>query len=612
MSQRASGRAPRRLFWSVAVALVVGGCADFATTPDRVPESLSIEPEDTVVTQGDRAPLRVIVLDQDGQPFSEVPSWAPPEWWFSDPQAVVVAPDGSLETTGGGEISVKASLAGLTARSNLRVNPGAVALSAPEVYLVQSVQNLQGDVPLVAGLDALLRVFVVSDPTSFYQPRARASFILEGTEVHSSTLFPGSYIIEREVSESALNRSFNAFVPGAVLQPGLEMVIELDIDAVVPLSPGSQLRIPAEGTQPLDVRVMPRLDLTVVPILVASSPDEGVFDWIAGMTPGGETLRFTRAVIPIGELDLEVHETYTTSLDLTTQEGWSALLREMLLLRTAEGGQRHYYGAFVLPPGSKWGGLGYIGLAASIGRPTAATFAHELGHNFSLRHAPCGNVASSDANYPYAGGTLGVWGYEGRSGSTFGLLKNPDQYKDLMGYCSPKWISDYHFKKAMDFRLRQEQSSAQVQPAESVLLLWGSAGAGELILEPAFALEAPPLLPTDQGPYRIEGRDEGGRTIFSMSFTPLEVEHGGGHFAFAIPLQSQEIENLASVSLSGPEGAVALDRASPLPRMAMAVDAATGQILAIRRDGAVPDVGRADATITYSDGLPGGDAGRRR
>ena len=31
---------------------------------------------------------------------------------------------------------------------------------------------------------------------------------------------------------------------------------------------------------------------------------------------------------------------------------------------------------------------------------------HELGHNFSRPHAPCGGVANPDPNYPYAGGVL--------------------------------------------------------------------------------------------------------------------------------------------------------------------------------------------------------------
>jgi len=56
------------------------GCSDFALEPDRVPTSLLLEPADTLLTEGDQAQLRVTVLDQDGDRFPGVPSFAPPRW----------------------------------------------------------------------------------------------------------------------------------------------------------------------------------------------------------------------------------------------------------------------------------------------------------------------------------------------------------------------------------------------------------------------------------------------------------------------------------------------------------------------------------------------------
>ena len=42
---------------------------------------------------------------------------------------------------------------------------------------------------------------------------------------------------------------------------------------------------------------------------------------------------------------------------------------------------------------------------------------HEVGHNLSLRHAPCGDPSNPDPNYPYANATMGagnrfIWGYD--------------------------------------------------------------------------------------------------------------------------------------------------------------------------------------------------------
>jgi hypothetical protein len=574
--------------------------------PDRVPGSLSIEPRDSLIREGDEARLRVTVLDQDGAPFPSYPSWAPPEWSLSDPEAVQIDPDGRVLGLAGGDVRVRAELAGLTAWTNLRVNPLTVALSAPLVYLVQAAQSPAGDVPIVAGRDALLRVFATGDRVSFYRSTARASFYLGAEEVHSALLLSGTEVIPDAVDESRIDRSFNAVIPGAVLQPGVEMVVELNADGGVPLAPESRVRVPTQGRMPLDVRVVPRLDLTVVPVLQASNPNPQIYGWTGGLTPQSSTLRFTRLVLPVGELSVEVHEPYTTSADLTTTSGWNEFLREMSVLRIEEGSRGYYYGATVLPPGSAYGGLGYIGSPISVGRPTTSTLAHELGHNMSLRHAPCGSVSSFDPGYPHSGGSIGSWGYDFGGGSGLGALVDPDQYKDLMGYCTPRWVSDYHFSKALAFRI-EEEGPPEPEPARPVLLLWGSARDEELLLEPTFVLEAPPALPVQEGPYRLEGLDVAGGRLFTLSFAPRPVERGGAHFAFAVPLEVGWVGTLAEVTLSGPRGSLTVDRSTRLRPMALVTDEASGRIRAILRDAAAAsaEVGRS-TRVKLSRGLPEG------
>jgi hypothetical protein len=593
------------------VALAVAGCGDLVMEPDRVPGSITVAPLDTLILQGEGAQLRVTVLDQDGDPFPSYPSWAPPRWTPSDPAAVAISPDGQVEGLAGGDVRVQATLGGFSAWTNVRVNPLSVVISAPTVYLIQSTQNLVGDVPIVAGRRALLRVFTTGDRPSFYQPRARATFYIGGDEVYSVTMDSDSDQIPQVVDESRIDRSFNAVIPGDVLRPGVEMVVDLNADDGVPAGPGSQTRVPADGRMALDVRALPRMDLTVVPVLLQSDPDPQIFNWTGDLDPEGSTLRFARSVLPIGDLDVEVRDPYTTTADLTTTSGWNALLREIRVLRIEEGSDRYYYGAIVIPHGSRYGGLGYLGDPISVGAPKVETLAHELGHNLSLRHAPCGSVASSDPNYPHSGGSTGVWGYDFRGGSGFGWLVSPKMYKDLMGYCTPRWVSDYHFKKALNFRLEDEGTGISPAP-RTVLLLWGSAGGGELLLEPVFALDAPPVLPTEEGPYRLDGYDVDGNQRFSMSFAPTEVALGGGHFAFAVPVEPDWAELLDSVVLSGPEGVVTVDRSTRLGRMTLVTDGDTGRIRAILRDGATPSPVAAGSEVLYSEGLPGRLAPRDR
>ena len=73
---------------------------------------------------------------------------------------------------------------------------------------------------------------------------------------------------------------------------------------------------------------------------------------------------------------------------------------------------------------------------------------------------------------------------------------SPGQYKDLMGYCSPNWVSDYHFTKAMAHRLLTDETPAEPAMPAQTLMLWGSASDREVLLEPAFLIEAVPDVPT--------------------------------------------------------------------------------------------------------------------
>ena len=587
------------------VALLAVGCAELATQSDQIPSSLSLAPFDTLVTVGDVVGIRVAVEDQDGNPMAGPPSWARPVWSLSDSGALTVERDGRATALRGGYVDLTAKLAGLEAWTRLRANPVGVALSAPSVYLTQGAQNAEGSVPLVAGRRALLRVFMTGHETSFYRPGAQATFYHGQEAVHVATMEPSGAFVPMEVEEDRLDRSFNAVVPGWVLQPGVEMVVDLDPEGVVPLLAGSQLRVPAQGKARLDVRALPALEQTIVPVLVASAPDRTVFNWTRGMTAESRHMEVARALLPIGDMRVAVHDPYTTSADLTTQNGWSEFLREITAVWKIEGENGYYYGVVALPPRSAWGGLGWIGWPISVGRPSDNTFAHELGHNMGLLHAPCGRAGAPDARYPHDGGDIGVWGYDFRGRK----LVHPSQYKDLMGYCNPSWVSDYHFQKAFDHRLEAEAPPPQSVAgavAESTLLLWGSADDGELRLDPAFMVDAKPSLPEADGRYRLEGFGDGGRRTFSFPFEPGAVEHGGRQFVVAVPYDLDRDGALERVVLSGPEGEAVVEASGSTP-MAIIRNRSDGQVRAMARNwtGASALLAQ-DVEVLVSYGLPGG------
>jgi len=72
------------------------------------------------------------------------------------------------------------------------------------------------------------------------------------------------------------------------------------------------------------------------------------------------------------------------------------------------------------------------------GENTAWTLVHEVGHEHGRSHAPC-DAGGADPSFPYAGGSIGVWGYDART-HTF---EDPSEQSDFMGYCWPTWTSDY-------------------------------------------------------------------------------------------------------------------------------------------------------------------------
>ena len=73
---------------------------------------------------------------------------------------------------------------------------------------------------------------------------------------------------------------------------------------------------------------------------------------------------------------------------------------------------------------------------------------HEVGHEQGRYHAPC-STSGADANFPYAGGSIGVWGYDILSKQFF----SPTRGKDMMGYCPNEWVSDYTYAALGDLYL---------------------------------------------------------------------------------------------------------------------------------------------------------------
>lgn len=445
-------------------------------------------------------------------------------------------------------------------------------------YLTQAVQSLENPVPLVAGKPALLRVFVTNGGRAdAKRPPVRATFYRNDLPVYTAEIPGSDDKLPDRPEEGDLTASSNAAIPAGVVQPGLEMVIEIGPGGMSDSASDAGRRLPPAGRLALEVAEVPPLDLTLVPFLWTANPDWTLADYAAGLSSDDDLFRMTRETLPVGDFHLNVREPVWTSLASEAKNTISMLV-EVFVVRILDDARGHYMA--ILPASERVGVAivpGSIGVSALEGR----IIAHELGHNMNLGHAPCGSPSGLDPDYPYTDGTAGAWGYDIRSGS----LVSPDNF-DLMSYCLPGWISDYHFVKALIYRRSAETPVPAVRAASATnLLLWGEVNdLGEMVLHPAFVVEAPPVLPETGGPYRLTGEDETGNTLFALSFGAAEIADGAGTvFAFVLPVRSDWLDRLHRIALSGPEGLKTIDRSGG-PPAAIMLDRTTGAVRGILRD----------------------------
>ena len=471
-------------------------------------------------------------------------------------------------------------------------------------YLTQAVQSPEFPVPLVADEEALLRVFVTASRSNDQRiPPVRATFYRDGAQSHVVNLPGKPGPIPTAVQEGELERSANAGIPGRFVQPGLEMVIEVDPERTLDPGLGVTKRIPETGRLAVEVRAMPLFDLTVIPFLWAEASGSSILAITEGLTADSDLLWETRTLLPVSDFDVTVHAPVLSS----TNDSFK-LFVETAAIRTIEGGSGHYMGTMTQPvTGAR--GFGHRPGRVSFSIPTGWIMAHELGHNMSLQHTWTNPLFPS-----YPDGRIGVWGYDFRNG---GRLVPPDVIDVMLGG-ERTWISDFHFTQALRFRVSDAvgvgATATGPAPAKS-LLLWGGVGADSVpYLDPAFVIDAPPALPDSAGEYRLTGHTAaGGRELFSLSFTMPEVADGDGSssFVFVLPVQSGWAEALASITLTGPGGSATIDADTDLP-MAILRDPVNGQVRAILRDlpqaaaaaALAPQAGPDSLDVLFSRGIP--------
>jgi hypothetical protein len=454
------------------------------------------------------------------------------------------------------------------------------------LYITQSTQTLAGNVPLVAGRDGFLRVFVVANERNTIRPAVRVT--LQGVGNRTLSIAGGSGQTPTQVQEGTLASSWNIPIPGNLIQPGLSIVAEVDPEKTIAESNDGNNLFPAAGSKSVSVQSVPVARIRFVSVQQGSMP--------SGTVPATDQLtQLARRMHPLNGVEADIRPGVFTSTQALTIDPrtWGQVLGDLDALRLTDpdGANWIYFGLAKLNYGRN---EGLVGLAFE-GIPQATTalgwddpvdvsrvVAHELGHIWGRSHAPCGGPPpeSIDGLYPYTGGQIGVSGLDVPA-----VTLKPPTSPDIMGYCQNPWISDYTYRGIMNYRQNTLSVTAMSSAApQRALLIWGQIVNGRPVLEPVFELVTKPTLPKRPGPYSLSVLGADGARLVALSFDVAVAGDAGtqtGHFAFAVPLDERQALRLGSITVDGPSGSVS----SPRPLAQLRAGTAAESIEA-RREGA--------------------------
>lgn len=294
------------------------------------------------------------------------------------------------------------------------------------------------------------------------------------------------------------------------------------------------------------------LRVVTVPVQIGSTAGQVVSDaenYLRVRLPAAQVTRVDHAPM----VSQQVTTLPTTADEWST--AFSRILGEVDDLQLLENASpRTLYYGFVPKRSAGISGVGYRPGNAAVGfdlpgSPTAVreTMVHEIGHNLSLRHAPCGNPSGPDPSYPYANAAMGagsrfIWGYD-EIANRF-IDPTPSSVHDVMSYCSGNWFSDYNYRlmqvyltpsdRSTDADSGREQPAAAAAPQELLMVSGEVDVRGSVRLDPLKVTSGAPRLPA-AGPWLLRITTQAG-AVMELPFATREVDHDAGRQRFGFTL----------------------------------------------------------------------------
>ncbi|MEQ1571335.1 MAG: M66 family metalloprotease [Myxococcota bacterium] len=357
-----------------------------------------------------------------------------------------------------------------TSTSTLTERPLAGGLTIDKISLYQGVESVLYEdgkkpttleMPVITQRDGLLRVFL--DPDADFEERKVVGVLTivsaDGDEVVEEKLK-----VEKVSKDDDLDSTLNFFLAADQIGQSTEFLLEILETEPSGIGGGARKDVTWDSDKEGGLDTESTDDLTVVVVPVRYNADG------SGRLPDTSAAQLTlieelvRGTYPAQKVTVVADQPFDWDEPITPFNGnqWGDILDAIGNYRASknEPPNTYYYGAFE-PQSSVYSfcgagciaGLSYVGFGndpffrASVGLGysgtiTSETLVHEMGHAHGREHAPCGQgVSGIDPGYPYSGAALGSWGYD-IVGQT---LKDPNDWVDMMSYCTPIWISDYTF-----------------------------------------------------------------------------------------------------------------------------------------------------------------------
>ena len=322
--------------------------------------------------------------------------------------------------------------------------------------------------PVIAGRDGLIRVYV--NLGSLWTPHQVTATLQLNTGGMDQTPINVSLTPSVDSSDDASGSTFDFPLTGAQITDDLKYSVAIrDSSAPSQADDSTGAWYPSDGTEaPANALANLHYKIVLVPVQYNADGSGRLPDTSATQIQLYHDTLYN--VYPALDLSFTVRsQPYPISfpIDPFDQDGgWDTLIEDIIQLRQSDhvSSDTYYLAAFDSADNEndyfgQGGGIEGIAVVAGTtdvadrvalvigysGQDGPNTSTQELAHAQGRYHAPCGDPANIDPNWPttYSDASIGVWGYNIQTKEFVNPASN--MIRDFMSYCDPIWTSDYTF-----------------------------------------------------------------------------------------------------------------------------------------------------------------------